>query len=359
MQQEIQYAELDRYALDPNNPRLGRSLQRANLSQDEILEKMNSWSLEEIATSFLESGFWAHEAVLCVEEEIEGGNRLVVIEGNRRIAALLRLRRTYAGDERSRRWLEMVNDQPVPVQMFERVPYILLDSRSEVDAFLGFRHVTGIKEWAPPEKAQFIAKLIETNGLSYRAVMRQIGSKTETVKRNYIAFCIFEQMEKLEQIDIQKVEAKFSVLFLSLRSGYVQDFLGIREKFSVPPEEVKPPIDPGSVGKLGEYVRWLFGDVENSPVVTDSRDVDKFARVLASEEGLQYLRSVKRPSLEKAFVIAGGDQEELFDLITTAAYNVEESLSSIHHHADDKNLRNTVKRLNANVKQLCRIFGIE
>ena len=226
---KIQYAALDRYLLDPKNMRLGRSVQRENLSQDEILEKMHSWSLEELATSFLESGFWAHEAVLCVkgEDELNGEDRLIVIEGNRRIAALLRLRRTFNGQELSRKWLELIHDQKESARLFQRVPYILLDSRSEVDTFLGFRHVTGIKEWAPPEKAQFIAKLIEENGLSYREVMRQIGSKTETVKRNYVAFCILEQMEDLEGIDIQKVETKFSVLFLSLRSHYVQDFLGV------------------------------------------------------------------------------------------------------------------------------------
>ena len=360
MQQKIKCAELDRFALDLQNPRLGRSVQHKNLSQDQVLEIMNNWSLEEIATSFLESGFWAHEAVLCIEEELDGENRLVVIEGNRRIAALLRLRRTSNGHEKSRKWLEMVNNQKAPEELFRQVPYILLDNRSEVDAFLGFRHVTGIKEWAPLEKAQFIAKLIEGNGLSYRNVMRRIGSKTETtVQRNYIAFSIFEQMEDLEKIDIEKVEAKFSVLFLSLRSGYVQDFLGIRKKFNVAPEEVKPPIEGDAIEKLREYVRWLFGDIENPPVVTDSRDVDKFASVLNSDEGLQYLRSVTRPSLGKALVIAGGDQKELFDLIMTAAYNVEESLSSIHHHAEDPQLLSTVKRLNANVKQLCKIFHIE
>ena len=357
--QQIKHAELDRYALDPQNPRLGRSAQRENLSQDQVLEKMNSWSLEEIATSFLESGFWAHEAVLCIEEELDGKNRLVVIKGNRRIAALLRLRRAFSGDEQSRKWREMVNGQQASEELFQQVPYILLNNRSEIDAFLGFRHVTGIKQWAPLEKAQFIAKLLEGNDLSYKEVMRQIGSKTETVQRNYIAFSIFEQMENLEGIDIQKVEAKFSVLFLSLRSGYVQDFLDIRGKFHVPPREVKPTIKGDAIDKLREYVRWLFGDIENAPVVTDSRDVDRFARVLNSAEGLQYLRSVTRPSLDKALVIAGGDPKELVDLITTAAYSVEESLSSIHHHADDPQLLNTVKRLNANVRQLCKIFRIE
>ncbi len=78
-QRKIEYTALDQIALDPRNPRLGRSAHRENLAPDEIFNLMRDWSLEELATSFLESGFWAHEAVLCVEEEAHGEDRLVVI----------------------------------------------------------------------------------------------------------------------------------------------------------------------------------------------------------------------------------------------------------------------------------------
>ena len=357
-QRKIEYIAMDQIALDPKNPRLGRSAHNKNLAQDEIFNLMRDWSLEELATSFLESGFWAHEAVLCVKEEVHGDTRLVVIEGNRRVAALKRLKRTYDGDETSKKWLEIINGVAEPTALFAQVPLIRLDNRKEVDAFVGFRHVTGIKEWAPPEKAQFIAKLIDENDLSYQDVMRKIGSKTPIVKRNYIAYSILIQMEETEGLDIKKIEDKFSVLFLSLARNDVCEFLGVNEKFDVLPSQVKPPVSAGFIQNLKEYARWLFGDEENAPVVTDSRQVDKFAKVLASEEGLHYLRTVKRPRLEKAFAIAGGDQEELYELISTAAYNVEEALSSIHHYSDDEKLIRIVRRLSANVSQINKIFEL-
>ena len=168
MNAEIEYARLSDIALDARNPRLGRSERERALSVEEVYEEMCGRSLEELATSFLESGFWPYEAVLCVMENIGGEDRLVVVEGNRRIAALIRLQRTYDGVEQSRIWRQLIEGTERRDELFDRVPYILLDSRSEIDAFLGFRHVTGIKEWAPPEKAEFIAKLIEENELSYR-----------------------------------------------------------------------------------------------------------------------------------------------------------------------------------------------
>lgn len=355
---KIEHANLSEFYLDPMNPRLGRSAHRAHLSPDEVYNRMRDWSLEELATSFLESGFWPHEAVLCATEEIDGEDRLVVIEGNRRIAALIRLKKTYDGEEDSKKWRELIKDTPKPEGLFNKVPYIHLESRKQVDAFLGFRHVTGIKEWAPPEKAQFIAKLIDESGLSYHDVMRQIGSKTPVVERNYIAYSILEQMETLEDLSIEDVEKRFSVLFLSLRSKNVQRFLGVADKFGIDPKNVKPPIPEDKIGQLKEYSRWLFGDAENPPVVKDSREVDRFATVLASDEGLDYLRSVRTPSLEKAFIIAGGDQEEVYNLISTAAYNLQEALSSIHLYKDDERLISISKRLVANTEQIKKTLEI-
>lgn len=356
-QRKIEYTELDNIALDPKNPRLGRTAHLQELSQEDVFDKMRDWSLEELATSFLASGFWAHEAVLCVQEELDGQNTLVVIEGNRRIAALKRLLKTYEGEETSPKWLAIIKDIKKPDELFAEVPFILIDKREDVNAFLGFRHVTGIQEWAPPEKAQFISKLVDDMGLTYQDVMRQIGSKTPTVQRNYIAYSILIQMEELEDLDVGKVEDKFSVLFLSLARKPIREFLGVVEKFSVPPNEVKPPVSDDYIKNLREYARWLFGDKDTMPVVTDSRQVDKFAIVLASQEGLDYLRSVSQPNLDKAYVIAGGDEEEMYELISTAAYNVEQSLSSIHHHVEDERLIRIVERLSKNMAQLNKIFG--
>ena len=358
MSREIDYAPLWEIFLDPMNPRLGGTLQARESTQDELYDRMLDWSLEELATSFLESGFWVHEAVLCLTEKIAGHDRLVVIEGNRRIAALNRLKSTYDGDETSPKWLALIEDTDEPVDLFARIPYIRINSRSAIDAFLGFRHVTGIKEWRPPEKAAFIAKLIDESNFSYRDVMRRIGSKTPVVERNYIAHCIFTQMRDVEGIEIGPVEDRFSVLFLSLRSAHVQKFLGVEQKFGIEPPEVKPPVDKQHLPNLREYAIWLFGDQETLPIVQDSRQVDKFTRVLASEQALNYLRAVHRPSLEKAYIIAGGDQQELYEAISAATYNLREALSSIHLFKDDETLITMVRRLLANTDQIKKTLGI-
>ena len=185
---ELQHATLDDLYLDPMNPRLGRHNASGNLSQEEVLDLMSDWTLEELAVSYLESGFWTHEALLVVEEELDGKQRLVVVEGNRRLAALIYLHRAVNGEQVSRKWSALVENRDVPEELFNKIPYIQVDTREEIESFLGFRHVTGIKQWNPEEKAQYIAQLIDERSMTYEQVMRKIGSKTPTVRENYISY---------------------------------------------------------------------------------------------------------------------------------------------------------------------------
>ena len=355
---EIRYAPLSDLFLDPRNPRLGRAFHDECPSQGELYEEMRNWSLDELATSFLESGFWAHEAILCCEEELYGHPCLLVVEGNRRIAALKKLKNTYEGGEHNRKWLELIRDTTPEPELFARVPYIRISSRDDVAAFLGFRHVTGIKEWAPPEKAEFIYTLIQRSNLSYRDVMRRIGSQTPVVERNYVAYCILTQMKEIEDLDVVEVENRFSVLFLSLRSQRVRHFLGIEEKFGIEPGEVYPPVPESHVAAVKDFSLWLFGNQEARPIVKDSREVDRFAHVLGSDAGVDYLRSVKRPSLETAFLVAGGTKEEVYELVRTAAYNLQEALSSVHLYKEDERLLTMSRLLIANAEQIKQTLGL-
>ena len=184
----IEFTELENLLLDPHNPRLGRGRSESSGTQQRLMELMRTWSLEELAVSFLENGFWPQEAVIVVKEELYGRpNSLIVVEGNRRIAALKYMKEAFDGAAVPRRWTRLIQDAQPPDNLFTNVPYILARSRVEVTAFLGFRHVTGIKQWAPAEKAEFIARLVDENKMSYDTIRKQIGSRSDVVRRNYIA----------------------------------------------------------------------------------------------------------------------------------------------------------------------------
>jgi hypothetical protein len=350
----IQYAKIDELRLDPMNPRLGRSNTGQDVPQSEVLELMRDWTLEELALSFLDSGFWVQEALLVVEEELYGDTDLVVVEGNRRLAALMYLKRAFEDTPASRAWHDIVEGRELPETLFNEIPYLKADSRGDVDAFLGFRHVTGIKQWRPAEKAQYIAKLIEQNHMTYEDVMRKIGSKTRTVGQHYISYNLLLQMEEQEGISIKHVEDKFSVLYLSLRTAGVRKYLNI--DITADPVTATKPVPKDRLEQLANFALWLFGDEKHPPLFTDSRQVDNFGLILESSEAIDYLERTESPKFEVAFRTAGGDEPELVRLIQGAADSIELVLGRAHHYKKSEKLQSAVKRLAKDVRQLTSLF---
>ena len=170
----IEWIEIDELNLDARNPRLGRHFIAANSSQKKILREIEEWSLGELAVSFLESGFWTQEPPVVVEEE----GRLVIIEGNRRLATLKLMALAKQGMPVSKRWTDLIkNVSKRKLADLSKVPCVRADSRKDVQAYLGFRHVSGIKQWEPTEKAQFIAQLVEDEKLTYEQSCVALGAQ--------------------------------------------------------------------------------------------------------------------------------------------------------------------------------------
>ena len=102
----IEWIAIDQLNLDTRNPRLGRHFvegnpsHEGNPSQEDTLKEIQDWTLDELAVSFLESGFWTQEPPVIVEED----GKLIVVEGNRRIATLKLLEMANRGMPASKKW---------------------------------------------------------------------------------------------------------------------------------------------------------------------------------------------------------------------------------------------------------------
>lgn len=351
----LKFAKLGELYLDPTNLRLGRNNTGRDVQQDDILEFMRNWTLDELAVSFLDSGgFWTHEALLVVKETLYGEKRLVVVEGNRRLAALKYLKKAYDGEKAPQKIAQIAKTKSQPAMLFTRIPYIQVTSRKEIEAFLGFRHVTGIKEWKPAEKAEFIAMLIDERGMSYDNVRRKIGSKTPAVRQNYISYRLLLQIEKNADVPREQFEERFSVMYLSLRTRGVQRFLEI--DIQADPKTAKKPVPNRKLKELANFALWLFGDSEKLPLFSDSRQVDNFGRILENEKAIRYLARTENPSFEVALRTAGGDEPEILKYIEKAADNIEFALTRIHLYKKSKKIQREVERCGADAVQLLGIF---
>lgn len=351
---KIQYAKVQDLHFDPTNPRLGRRVVSSKLTQEEILDAMTDWSLDELATSFIESGFWPQEALIVVKEKLGRSNKLIVVEGNRRLAALKLLKNAVDGKPFSARWEELVRGAKITQKFFEEIPVIEVKDRSEVSAYLGFRHVSGIKEWKPAEKAEYIAKLIEGEGLSYEQVRRKIGSKAPVVRQHYIAYRLLLQMDAQAEIAMDYVEVKFSVLYLSLRTAGVQSYLGLN--LLAEPATARKPVKTKNIPRLVNYARWLFGTDKVPPLFSDSRSVDQFGRVLESEEAVQYLERTPNPRFDVAKRKSGASQADVVSYVNSASDSIQLALTEAHVFKKSPDIAKAVKRLAVDAMQLISIF---
>lgn len=354
---DLQYAKLDDLYLDAKNPRLGRHHANGNLSQEEVLDMMREWVLDELAISYLESGFWTYEALLVVEEELDGEMRLVVVEGNRRLAALIYLRRTVKGEEVPKKWSLLVENtnRAFPEELFNRIPYIQADSRQDIESFLGFRHVTGIKQWNPEEKAQYIARLIDERDMTYQQVMRKIGSTTPAVRENYISYQLLLQMESdVAEFSPEYAEGRFSVMHLTLKRKGVQTYLHI--DITAEPETAKKPVPEEHLKNLANFALWLFGNDKQLPLFEDSRQSDNFNTILESPEAVRYLENTKKPNFGYALQLAGGNELETIRRINEAAIRIAFSLSHVHRYKGSQKMQGAVERLSIDFKELLNRF---
>jgi hypothetical protein len=359
---EIQRAPLNKFYLDAKNPRLGYHQANADLSHEEILDLMRNWVLDELAVSYLESGFWTHEALLVVEEEVDGKSGLVVVEGNRRLAALIYLREAINGNPISKKWallVENLDDKKLEElkELFKHIPYIQIDSRQEVESFLGYRHVTGIKQWPPEQKARYITKLIDERGMSYKEVMRKIGSQTPAVRHHYITYRLFLQMEDwLKGFSVEDAERRFSVMYNALRTQGVQNYLNIN--IFANERDAQMPVPRTHQSALENFSRWLFGKKSEDvyPIFTDSRHVSDFGRMLEDPQTIRYLERSKNPSFDDARKLMGGEESDFVQHLSEAAANIRIVLTGVHHYKSSEDIQEAVETLGKDVQQLLSIF---
>lgn len=338
----LDYVHLRNLKLDPLNPRLGRDKRRIGLNQDQLLAEMSDWTLDELVDSFAQSGgFWTQDALIVIAEPIIDGaeQEYLVIEGNRRVAALKLLFGVLSGNLQPERWLaeRLETFKPdLDDELFTTLPVFLAESRDDVAAYLGFRHVTGIKQWRPAEKAEFITNLVDQYGNSYREVAKQIGSRSDTVRQNYTAFKMLLQMEEMENFDWSEVEERFSLLFLSIRSEGTRDFLGVKLTGERPADA--QPIPDMKQDNTKEFVGWLFGSGDEKPVVRDSRNVDRFGEILSEPRAVDYLRSTEHPDFETAYSLTSS-ADLVVEPLGNAARNIRLALSEIDNRAEEEEVR--------------------
>lgn len=145
-----------RLFLDKRNPRLGR---KAGVQAPrEIIQYLFDYdNVLDVADSIATHGYFENEPLLAVSE----GGRYVVVEGNRRLAALKALNDPELLQGAMRNKVRRLINQ-TDFEQIEKVPVVIAGSRRETDRLIVVRHISKpILPWQSENRASFILSKLE------------------------------------------------------------------------------------------------------------------------------------------------------------------------------------------------------
>jgi len=290
----VQLVAVDDLHFDRKNPRLAEFGITDGTTELDILNTLwESMDVRELVLSMAASGFFPHEALIVTKEN----GRNVVIEGNRRLAALKVIlnRKEYTDFV-----LDIPEVEGAKLQDLRSVP-VTFSERGDSWRFLGFKHVNGAAKWTSYAKAKYIAHVHNEYGQSLTDIAKQIGDGFGTVRKLYSGLMVLEQANESGVYNVENRFNKrlaFSHLYTGLNYEGFRDFLGLSEQ----PVIYKRPVPKKKVRRLGEICTWLFGDKEaNTPPAVRSQNphLRQLNRILLNREAIQALRDTN--DIEQAF----------------------------------------------------------
>lgn len=272
---------------DTRNPRLAELGLSKNPTQREIVTALwQMMAVDEVAWSIAKNGYFQYEP-LFVEKD---GKDLVVIEGNRRLAAVQILL-----DKKLREELEATDLPTITPQRAKEISElpVIYRTRKEVWEYLGYKHVNGPAAWGSYSKAAYIARVHKDFGVPLPEIAERIGDRHSTVQRLHCGWVILEQAEKAkvwDRDDRSKNHFAFSHLYTGLSYNGFQEFLGLTEdRF-----DSREPVPKGKLKNLGQLCVWLYGSKKKGeePVIrSQNPDLRVLDEVLQSPVAVDALSS--------------------------------------------------------------------
>jgi hypothetical protein len=308
---------VDNLYLDPKNPRLADTANTG--TQASILRVMErEFDLQPLIDSMYSNGYFWEEPMVAVREplpELKNKKVLIVIEGNRRLAALKMIRSSpeiYA-DTTARKRLE-------------EVPILVRDERKETLAFVGFRHITGIVPWESAAKAQYAHNLVK-RGLTLADIAHTIGDKTRDIARWVRTQSLVEHAHEqgLREADAAK-SFYFSYLLTSTDSPATKRWLEMAS------DDNTGLVTRVNSEKLEELWLWLYGSKseEIAPAIPESRQIHKLNKVIASPRAVKELQ--RTGNLDRALVETKERGEYVVETLASIRSLLQDLLGNLAGH---------------------------
>jgi hypothetical protein len=308
-QPKSEYMSIDQLRLDPDNPRFVSDRDTTDL--EGFLPWFNADAdLEAVASSIAANGYHAAEPLLVAPRE-DSDARLVVVEGNRRFAAILVLLQPEL-IARVSQFAELSKE--ADLEELNELPCFVYESREQILKYLGNRHVVGVKEWKPLAKARYVKQLRDRadklgEDPSDKALAKSIGSNAPYVRR------LLNSLQAFESVTLKqpKDEARFSILQTALQYNDIADWVGIGARTPEGEEKVKPEA-------LQQLADWTLASADparpaGAPRV-NTRRLPLLADVVSHKDALDAFKAGE--TIERAHRLTGAAGAALLEAMNEA-----------------------------------------
>lgn len=334
MTDEITDIDITKLLLDPDNPRLPESVERDQQSMLDYISETTS--IEELMEAIAENNFFSGEPLIVVPSPNQKG-KYIVVEGNRRLTAAKLLGDPLLCSSPGARMITISKEAKF---LPDKLPVVVCKTRNEILPYLGFRHITGIKQWEPLAKARYIEQLfLLTDSTSsartrYSDVARAIGSRRDHIKRNLDALAVYREIKDADFYEIEGLNdesMKFAVLSTAIADERIGNFVGTHRKDG-DGEYVStdPIVAPSNLLKknISELVHWLYEkDKKGKTKVGESRNLRLLSAVVNNPRALSAFRSGS--SLKVAFQFTSDQVAEFIELLYQAEVSLIEAAGMV------------------------------
>lgn len=317
MSNKIQTLKTVNLQFDPDNPRFYR-LNDASSIPAVIEEMLDDESVQDLMLSIGQKGYFEGEPLLVTSD---GNGNYVVVEGNRRLAAIKLLNGEIEPPQRRKNSIAEIRAGAIVAAPFS-LPCLEYATRRDVLRYLGYRHITGIKEWDSLSKARYLADLrVEFyNDLAtveqLKSLAKDIGSRPDYVAQLLTALSMYVTAEdqKFFGLPIQPNDVEFSYLTTALNYKKLCNWLGLDGRTDIKMPGLK-------VENLKRAFAWMFAkNQQGKTILGESRRLDELADVVANEAAIKVLEETGR--LDEAHLYTDGPQAALQAAIEKAAERV-------------------------------------
>ncbi|KRC64057.1 hypothetical protein ASE12_04345 [Aeromicrobium sp. Root236] len=266
-----------------------------------------------IASSIARHGYFESEPLIATKAS---DDEYVVLEGNRRLTALLGL-----SDDSLRAQFVRQNSgwkSLGGVRLPAEFPVIVVDDPASVVPLLGFRHISGITPWDPYQQAGYIARLVD-EGRPLVEVAELVGRELTEVRAMYRDFEILRQAHEEFGLNIARARDNFGVFNAAMGRVPIRAFIAAPAPREVDPEYWPLPSDHKP--QMSRLLGYIFGDAKGeNRVVRDSRQLKQLADVLSDATATVVLDQTR--SLEDAHAATVDARSQLIAAVAAAGRNL-------------------------------------